>query len=128
MSKFEKRGFTDILVDSLNRSDVLEVVLKNTIVSALITARIERSMNQKEFAAFMGVSQAMVSKWEGGDCNFTVESIAKICEKLGLVPEFKLTSENDYLAISRKNVFTMVSWFHENNSLSSNNQNLVPAA
>ena len=57
---------------------------ENTIVSALITARVDRSMNQKEFAAFMGVSQAMVSKWESGECNFTVETVSKICEKLGL--------------------------------------------
>ena len=102
MSQSEKKGFAETLADSLSRSDVLEIVLKNTIVSALITARVEKTMNQKEFAAFMGVSQAMVSKWESGDCNFTVETIAKICEKLGLVPSLKLIKEEDYLSIKEK--------------------------
>jgi transcriptional regulator with XRE-family HTH domain len=103
MSQSEKKGFAEALADSLSRSDVLEIVLKNTIVAALITARMERSMNQKEFAAFMSVSQAMVSKWEGGDCNFTIETIAKICEKLGLVPTLELIKENDYLSINEEN-------------------------
>lgn len=102
MSQSEKKGFAEALADSLSRSDVLEIVLKNTIVSALITARVERSMNQKEFAAFMGVSQAMVSKWESGECNFTVETVSKICEKLGLVPSLKLIKEEDYLSIKEK--------------------------
>lgn len=98
-----KENFFQGLASSLSRSEALEIALKNTLVQTLILARIERSMNQKQFAAFMGVSQAMVSKWESGDCNFTVETIAKICEKLGLIPRLELLSENEYLSAMRKN-------------------------
>ena len=60
-------------------------------------------MSQKQFAQFMGVSQAMVSKWESGDCNFTIETIAKICDKLDLIPQLELISENDYYSLMQKN-------------------------
>ena len=41
-------------------------------------------MNQKQFASFMGVSQAMISKWESGEYNFTINTLNEICDKLGL--------------------------------------------
>ena len=96
-------SFIQSLADSLSRSDIIEITLKNTIVHTLICSRIEKSMNQKQFAQFMGVSQAMVSKWESGDCNFTVETIAKICDKLNIIPQLELISENDYYSLMQKN-------------------------
>ncbi len=39
---------------------------------------------QKEFAEYMGVTQGMVSKWESGEYNFTISSIANILDKLNL--------------------------------------------
>ena len=103
MKSISDSSFVNMLADSLSRSDIIEIMLKNTIVNALITSRVEKSMSQKQFAEFMGVSQAMVSKWESGDYNFTVSSIAKICEKLGLIPELELISEVDYRTIMEKN-------------------------
>ena len=35
-------------------------------------------------ASFMGVSQAMISKWESGEYNFTINTLNEICDKLGL--------------------------------------------
>ncbi|MBR4636782.1 MAG: helix-turn-helix domain-containing protein [Clostridia bacterium] len=103
MKKSASNTFVNRLADSLSRSEVIEITLKNTVVHALISSRIERSMNQKQFAEFMGVSQAMVSKWESGDCNFTVDTIAKICEKLGMIANLELISEEDYSSIMQKN-------------------------
>ena len=40
-------------------------------------------MTQKEFAHLLGVSQSMVSKWESEYYNFSIESLANICSKLG---------------------------------------------
>lgn len=103
MKTTNNNSFVQSLADSLGRSDIIEITLKNTIVHTLICSRIEKSMNQKQFAQFMGVSQAMVSKWESGDCNFTIETIARICDKLGLVPQLELISENDYYSLMQKN-------------------------
>ena len=46
--------------------------------------RMARNMTQKEFAEFLHVKQAQISKWESGDCNFTMSTLYFICDKLDL--------------------------------------------
>lgn len=46
--------------------------------------RMARNMTQKEFAEFLHVKQAQISKWESGDCNFTMSTLYFICDKLEL--------------------------------------------
>lgn len=46
--------------------------------------RERRNMTQKEFAEFLHVKQTQISKWESGDCNFTMSTLYIICDKLGL--------------------------------------------
>lgn len=69
-----------------------QIEIKQTKELALIAAKIEfkrheLSMTQAEFAAKMGVSQGMVSKWESGEYNFTIATLNNICEKLDLIFE-----------------------------------------
>ena len=40
--------------------------------------RAELNMTQKEFAKHMHVTQAMVSKWESGRYNFTIDKLASV--------------------------------------------------
>ena len=82
--KIAKAKPTSWVVDDMSKTDI-----KSTVALARISATIERKrhdneMTQKEFAAFMGVTQGMVSKWESRDYNFTIRSLNEICEKLGL--------------------------------------------
>ncbi len=47
----------------------------------------------------MGVSQAMVSKWESGDYNFSCDSLEPLLKKIGLklsIEEKELISVSDY--------------------------------
>ena len=86
--------------------------IKTTIELAKISARIERcrlelKMTQKEFADYMGVTQAMVSKWESREYNFTVRSLNEICEKLGL--SMSMSLENS----SIKNSYVVIEWDKE---------------
>lgn len=68
-------------------------------ISAVITAkRIEMKMNQKEFAEFIGVSQGMVSKWESEEYNFTIGTIAKICDRLDLDLEIVIKDNKKCIA------------------------------
>ena len=81
-----------------------EAEIKTTVELAKISAQIERCrldmhMSQKEFAAYMGVSQGMISKWESREYNFTVRSLNEICPKLNLKFNIlfdSLCSETDY--------------------------------
>lgn len=45
--------------------------------------RIEKGWSQKKLAEFLGVTQAMVSKLESGEYNYTIEQLWKISKKLG---------------------------------------------
>lgn len=66
-------------------------------------ARMNLGMNQKEFAKFMGVSQGMISKWESGDYNFTIEALARIGSKLGRsVESFLATKETSKYTLYTK--------------------------
>ena len=81
------QGMNDLLVglsDSFCAEDMMLAGLEASICSEIISQRIKRNMTQKEFAEFMGVSQGLVSKWEKGECNFTLSSLVRIASKLGL--------------------------------------------
>lgn len=52
------------------------------ISAAIVNRRMELQMTQKEFAQYINVSQGMVSKWEGGNYNFTIKGLAEIADKL----------------------------------------------
>lgn len=79
-------NFIDILADSLSRSDIIEITLSNKIVYAIMQYRVEKGMSRKDFAEYMGVSPATVSKWESGDYNFNIKTLSQLCEKLELFP------------------------------------------
>ena len=77
---------------TLSSSDIAAARQLAKISSVIVSNRLERGMNQKQFAEFVGVSQGMISKWESGEYNFTVETLANICEKLNLDFEVNLSS------------------------------------
>lgn len=75
---------TSWITDGLTEAEV-----KTAIELAKISARIERcrldlGMTQQEFAKYLGVTQGMVSKWEGREYNFTIRTLNEICEKVNL--------------------------------------------
>lgn len=41
-------------------------------------------MTQKEFVEHIKVSQGMISKWESGDYNFSIKTLAEVAEKLDM--------------------------------------------
>lgn len=41
-------------------------------------------MTQKEFAEHIKVSQGMISKWESGNYNFSIKTLAEVAEKLDM--------------------------------------------
>lgn len=87
-SKFER--MIEKMADCLQNSDIVTAEQQAKIAATIMQSRIDRQMNQKEFAEFMGVSQSMISKWESQDYNFTIESLAKICDKLNLELEIDM--------------------------------------
>lgn len=89
---FEKVEEVD-LFSSLSRPEKEYRALLANIAVFIHRKRKEMGMNQQDFAQYMGVSQAAVSKWESGEENFTVERLSKIFSKLGMYMELRVQTK-----------------------------------
>lgn len=92
--------------EQLSLSDLIAAEQLAKISAKIAKVRLKLGMNQTEFAKLIGVNQSMVSKWESEDYNFSVESLAKICEKLNLELEINLRDkdrERSYKLYSQDN-------------------------
>lgn len=86
-SKGDTVGLTDLLnlfEDEITISDITASKLLGKVSASIVKKRIDLHMTQKEFAKYMNVSQGMISRWEGGDYNFSIRTLAEIAEKLDL--------------------------------------------
>ena len=72
------------LTQGISTDDFALITLQAAIASEISIRRVKLGMNQKQFAEFMGVSQGLVSRWEQGETNFTLETIVKIASKLDI--------------------------------------------
>ena len=72
------------LFPDLSESDKQKNKKMVEIALAIKRERERRNMTQIEFAKFLQVKQTQISKWESGDCNFTMSTLYLICDKLDL--------------------------------------------
>ncbi len=68
--------------ESRENEELYDIYYK--ISTAIFKYRIKHNISQKKLAEKLGVTQAMVSKLESGDYNYTVEQLWKVSQKLGL--------------------------------------------
>ena len=99
------RTFFEIEIPSLTNAQVATEIIKAKIATEIISCRKELKMNQSAFANYMNVSQAMVSKWENGDCNFSISTVCEICDKLSLNIDLQISKQEKY-----KNTEGINSW------------------
>ncbi|HIZ83966.1 MAG TPA: helix-turn-helix transcriptional regulator [Firmicutes bacterium] len=72
--------FSEFVADA----DIKSARILSNISVAIFKKRMEMNMSQKAFAEYMDVSQSMISKWESGTYNFTIDTLIRICSKLDL--------------------------------------------
>ena len=72
------------LSDNLTHEERLTAKYIAQIAASIQRQRKAKGYTQKELAKKLGVSQAMVSRWENGEENFTVATLARISSSLGL--------------------------------------------
>lgn len=94
----------NLITDGMTEEDAALDIMSIDVSVAIASKRIDMGMTQKEFSKYMGVSQGAVSKWESGEANFTLKTLAQIAAKLGIkvrspfiverVPAFINHSEN----------------------------------
>lgn len=77
---------SELLLESADDDTRFELKLigvMTDISAALINYRADNSLSQKELAEKLECSQAMVSKIESGDYNFTIRKLFDVVNKLG---------------------------------------------
>lgn len=83
------------LSGEITGGDIVAAKQLAKVSATLAKVRIDRGMNQKEFARCIGVSQGMISRWESKEYNFTIEALSDICDKLGLELEIKISNPSE---------------------------------
>ena len=73
--------------DNISIADINASRYLGKISASIVKRRMELKMSQKEFAGYLGVSQGMVSRWEGGDYNFSIKALSEIAEKLDITED-----------------------------------------
>ncbi|MDO9534417.1 MAG: helix-turn-helix transcriptional regulator [Bacillota bacterium] len=65
------------------------------ISTAIFKYRLKHNLSQKKLAEKLGVTQAMVSKLESGDYNYTIGQLWKVSQKLGFKLNIELEEETE---------------------------------
>ena len=79
----------------IDQAEKTAAMLKGKFAALILNKRLELRMNQTDFAESLGVSQGLVSQWEDGRYNFTLEKIGEISSKLGLEIDLTVSNGND---------------------------------
>lgn len=82
----------DIFKEFVDENDIVSAQILSKLSSKIVKYRIDNDMNQKQFATFLGVSQAMVSKIESKDYNFTIKKLVELCNKMNLYLDVDIRS------------------------------------
>lgn len=94
MNKTNTPGIDELLAlfsESLTPADIISAKLMSQISSAITSERLHLHLSQKEFANHIGATQSLISRWECGDYNFSINKIAEIAAKLDLNVDFKIS-------------------------------------
>lgn len=100
-------------------SDLVAAIAKNMTVAELAKAtvniqiqqmihdtRLKKGWTQKELAERIGVKQSLVSRWESGDCNYTIDTLIDIADALGLSIQCPLKYEDVAISTEPINGYT----------------------
>lgn len=82
MGKNDMYDLMDAVAPDISAEGLMLAGMQGLIAAEIAVKRHEKGMSQKDFAEYMEVSQGLVSRWEKGDCNFTLETLIKIASKL----------------------------------------------
>ena len=82
--KEKETQFLAALSVDLRDEDLLDATIRGLIAAEISMHRQDMNLSQKDFAKLMGVSQGLVSRWESGETNFTLSTLAAIAIKLNI--------------------------------------------
>ena len=82
ISNFEK--LLTSLTENISDEELLLSTLQSDIAATITSTRNAKGLSQKDLADALDVSQSLVSRWESGDANFTLQTLVKIAMTLDI--------------------------------------------
>ncbi len=91
MSRYAKDTLNELMKDPEFRKEWESMEPEFQIIKAMIDARNEKGITQKELSSLTGITQGDISKLENGTANPSIRTLQRIAEGLGknLVIQFK---------------------------------------
>ena len=91
MSRYAKDTLNELMKDPEFRKEWESMEPEFQIIKAMIDARNEKGITQKELSSLTGITQGDISKLENGTANPSLRTLQRIAEGLGknLVIQFK---------------------------------------
>lgn len=83
---------TTWLFDAMTEEERSTAEFITSIAASIQTQRKSQGMTQQDLGNKLNVSQAIVSRWENGEENFTMATLAKISAALGMNLQNPLSS------------------------------------
>lgn len=72
------------LSTNLDAEELLFAGLQGLIAAEISMRRQDMGLSQQQLADRMGVSQGLISKWEAGETNFTLQTLVRIAAQLDI--------------------------------------------
>ena len=80
-------GLLENISEQMHDHEILASNIRYDVSMMIHRYRLSENMTQRQFAEMMEVTQSMVSKWESGEYNFSIEQIAKVCDRINCEPK-----------------------------------------
>lgn len=93
------------LFPNLSEAERHENKIQVAIALKISSRRKSLGYSQKDLAKKLGISQAMISQFESGDYNFTIGSLCRIMDALGLSVSFSFNETENF---TRRNNFKVI--------------------
>lgn len=74
----------NLFSDTLNPSDVLAAKAMSSASKSITKERVRLNLTQSQFAEKLHVKQSLISRWESGQCNFSIQKLSEIAAELDM--------------------------------------------
>ena len=92
------------IAKNMTTAELAKAVVNIQIQQMIHDTRMAKGWTQKDLADKMRVKQSLVSRWESGDCNYTIDTLIDIADALGLSVQCPLKPDERIMSTEPENV------------------------